>query len=327
MTSPNPRSKLLPARGNKADLEFWIEDILEGEMVYAYDEDQYYQKEGEFLVPVGATKVQGALADTALQDAPDDQKQYGRSGGTCVEIDTTDTGAVGAGTTGQFPYYGADGQVLSTAGSAITLDTNNGQVNIDKIGVNEFNLSGDFNIDNINLNGTGPARIDSGSDIILAPTTDIDVTNSKIRNLADPLLDQDAATRAFVYAVVAEAVGQYPAYEYTFDPTLGSYWFVKGPGIVSTGAIDPELILYKGMRYVFKVINNDNAEHRLFIKNTAVSGTNDQFDDAGTWVTGDPYTTQFFEVPFQNIGLQLFYVSDVSSSYAGALLIRPDEIS
>lgn len=327
MTSPNPRSKLLPARGNRADLEFWIEDILEGEMVYAYDEDQYYQKEGEFLVPVGATKVQGALADTALQDAPIDLKQYGRSGGTWVEIDTTDTGAVGAGSTGEFPYYGADGQVLSTAGSAITLDATSGQVNINKIGVNEFNLSGDFNIDNLNLTGTGPARIDSGSDIILAPTTDIDVTNSKIRNLADPLLDQDAATRAFVYAAIANAIGPYPAYKYTFDPSLGSYWFVKGPGIVSTGAIDPELILYKGMRYEFEVINNDNAEHRLFIKTLSTSGTGDQFDTNGTWVTGDPYTTQFFEVPFQSTLALLFYVSDVSTSYAGPLLISPDQSS
>lgn len=326
MTSPNPRSKLLPARGNKADLEFWIEDILDGEMVYAYDEDQYYQKEGEFLVPVGATKVQGALAETALQDAPNDAKQYGRSGGGWVEIDTTDTGAVGAGTTGQFPYYAADGQVLSPAGDGILLNTSTGRVEIDKIDVNEFNLTGEFNVESLAVQGTGPARIESGSDIILAAATDIDADSNKIKNLADPVNPQDAATQSFVYAAIASALSAYPVNKYTFDPSLGSYWFVNGPGIVPTGAINPDIILYKGMRYEFEVINNPQAEHRLFIKTFVQSGTSGQWDTVGNWVTGDPLTTTYLTMPFDNAPTILHYCSDVATSFSGDFRIHPVEL-
>lgn len=326
MTSPNPRSKLLPARGNKADLEFWIEDILDGEMVYAYDEDQYYQKEGFQLVPVGATKAQGALADTALQDAPNDAKQYGRSGGTWVEIDTTDTGAVGAGTTGEFPYYAADGQILSPAsGSVISYNPSLEQVEISKIAVSEFNLSGEFNVDSLQVQGTGPARIDSGSDLILAPTGDVDLDANVIKNMADPVNPQDAATRNYVDTTIAAELSNYPVNKYIFDPapSTNSY-LVFGPGLPSAGAVDPDIILYKGMRYQFELINNDLAGSKLLIKTAVTSGDGNQYDTTGEWVTGDPFTTQFLTVPFSIPNVVLHYVDGLNSNRAGDMDIRPE---
>ena len=58
---------MLPARGNYVDLAANVVDLLDGEICYAIDQDQYYQKEGTILVSVGATKAQGLLADTAVQ--------------------------------------------------------------------------------------------------------------------------------------------------------------------------------------------------------------------------------------------------------------------
>ena len=82
MPLPAVRSKLLPLRGLKANLDEVLADILEGEFCYATDQDQYYQKEDGVLVAVGATKVQGALAESALQDAPSDGSEYVRKDGT-----------------------------------------------------------------------------------------------------------------------------------------------------------------------------------------------------------------------------------------------------
>jgi len=69
MPVPDPRNKILPARGNISTLQTNVSSLDEGEICYALDEDQYYQKEGGVLVSVGATKAQGILADSALQSA------------------------------------------------------------------------------------------------------------------------------------------------------------------------------------------------------------------------------------------------------------------
>jgi hypothetical protein len=55
MPVPSPRNKILPARGNYADLLANVVSILDGEMCYAIDQDSYYQKEGGVLVQVGGT--------------------------------------------------------------------------------------------------------------------------------------------------------------------------------------------------------------------------------------------------------------------------------
>lgn len=67
MPVPSPRNKILPARGNFSDLSANVASLLDGEICYAIDQDQYYQNEGGTLVSVGATKAQGLLADSAVQ--------------------------------------------------------------------------------------------------------------------------------------------------------------------------------------------------------------------------------------------------------------------
>ena len=67
MPVPSPRNKILPARGDFADLSANVASLLDGEICYAVDQDQYYQNEGGTLISVGATKAQGILADSAVQ--------------------------------------------------------------------------------------------------------------------------------------------------------------------------------------------------------------------------------------------------------------------
>jgi hypothetical protein len=67
MPVPSPRNKILPARGDYTDLAAGVASIADGEICYAIDQDQYYQKEGGSLVSVGATKAQGILADSSVQ--------------------------------------------------------------------------------------------------------------------------------------------------------------------------------------------------------------------------------------------------------------------
>ena len=76
MPVPSPRNKILPARGNIADLQAGLAELAEGEICYAFDQDQYYQKEGGILVAVGATKAQGLLADSSLQPGDNISELY-----------------------------------------------------------------------------------------------------------------------------------------------------------------------------------------------------------------------------------------------------------
>lgn len=323
MAAPNPRSKLLPARGNKADLEFLVEDILEGEMCYAYDEDRYYQKEGGLLVAVGASKEQGIKADTALQDAPDDSKQYGRSGGTWVEIDTTDTGAVGVGNEGEFPYYAADGRILSSAGSGITMDLVNNKLVVDSIEVGTFQLNETFNVDSLTVNGTGPAIIDSGSDIQLQAVGDISAENSVIKNLATPTEGHHAATRSYVDQEVLAYAGQFPRNIYQFDGSINSTaWVVNGPGL-APNTTDPTLYLWRGLVYNFDNTASGNNDP-LLIKTSVTSGTNNQFDTSGDFVTGDPNGIVIFEVAHNTSYSELYIVSQATSQKVATLKILGD---
>lgn len=67
MPLSSPRYILKPLRGTYAALAANVADIQDGEICYAIDQDRHYQNEGGTLVPVAASKEQGALADAALQ--------------------------------------------------------------------------------------------------------------------------------------------------------------------------------------------------------------------------------------------------------------------
>ena len=79
MTLPSNRYKLLPLRGLKVNLDAALAEILEGEMCYATDEDQYYQKEGGVLVGVGGS----------IGEAPIDGRFYVRTDAAWVNQDVS----------------------------------------------------------------------------------------------------------------------------------------------------------------------------------------------------------------------------------------------
>ena len=62
-----PRYRILPLRGTYDALVAEFDEINDNEICYAIDRDQYYQREGNQLVQVGATKAQGLLAESAVQ--------------------------------------------------------------------------------------------------------------------------------------------------------------------------------------------------------------------------------------------------------------------
>jgi hypothetical protein len=62
-----PRYRILPLRGTYDALIAEFDQINDNEICYAIDRDQYYQREGNQLVQVGATKAQGLLAESAVQ--------------------------------------------------------------------------------------------------------------------------------------------------------------------------------------------------------------------------------------------------------------------
>ena len=62
-----PRYRILPLRGTYDALIAEFDEINDNEICYAIDRDQYYQKEGNQLVQVGATIAQGLLAESAVQ--------------------------------------------------------------------------------------------------------------------------------------------------------------------------------------------------------------------------------------------------------------------
>ena len=68
MPVPSPRNPIRPARGNFVDLSGNINQLYDGEMCYAIDQDQMYMNEGGTLVPVG-----GALGSVPLNSLTDVQ--------------------------------------------------------------------------------------------------------------------------------------------------------------------------------------------------------------------------------------------------------------
>ena len=71
MPTPTSRSKILPARGSKANLDTALTagDLLEGELCYAKDEDALYQVEGGVLIKTGGGLQPGDNVSELVNDA------------------------------------------------------------------------------------------------------------------------------------------------------------------------------------------------------------------------------------------------------------------
>jgi len=71
---PSPRNKILPARGNFADLNSptALAALADGEICYAIDEDRYYQVENGVLVAASSSAAQRLKIDNALETVAHD---------------------------------------------------------------------------------------------------------------------------------------------------------------------------------------------------------------------------------------------------------------
>ena len=101
MPTPTSRSKILPARGSKANLDAALAagDLLEGELCYAKDEDALYQVEGGVLVKAGGGLQSGdnvselvndagyiTAAEAGIEEAPEDGSYYVRQNAAWVNL-------------------------------------------------------------------------------------------------------------------------------------------------------------------------------------------------------------------------------------------------
>ena len=75
MPTPSPRNKLLPARGQYASLEAALQDLLEGEFIYATDQNRYYQITDGALEPVtvNPTELAAVVQTISAVDAKAEQ--------------------------------------------------------------------------------------------------------------------------------------------------------------------------------------------------------------------------------------------------------------
>lgn len=203
---------MLPARGNYADLAANVAALLDGEICYAIDQDQYYQKEGSVLVSVGASKAQGALADTALQDAPSDGSEYVRKDGSWAVA----TGGGGGGVAGVSSII---------AGSGISVDSATGDVTITATGGG---------------GGSGATQLNELSDVDLStPATTGDV-----------LLYDGSQFTAFAADQIPNSVGAQPRTTFTLAANGTTSYLFSGPGFTAPTP-NPMLTLVRGQTYVF----------------------------------------------------------------------------
>lgn len=202
---------MLPARGNYADLAANVAALLDGEICYAIDQDQYYQKEGSVLVSVGATKAQGLLAESALQDAPSDGSEYVRKDGSW---------AVATGGGG-----GVAGVSSIIAGSGISVDSATGDVTITATGGG---------------GGSGATQLNELTDVDLStPATTGDV-----------LLYDGSQFTAFAADQIPNSVGAQPRTTFTLAANGTTSYLFSGPGFTAPTP-NPALTLVRGQTYVF----------------------------------------------------------------------------
>lgn len=99
MPVPSPRNKILPARGDYADLLANVAELGDGEICYAIDQDTIYMKEGTSLVSTGGSSYTDPLTT--------DGDVVIRSGGTTTRLAIGSQGQVLSVSAGGVPEWAA----------------------------------------------------------------------------------------------------------------------------------------------------------------------------------------------------------------------------
>jgi len=293
MTTPNPRSKLLPARGNYADLLAQVDDILDGEMCYAYDQDQYYQKEGAVLVPVG------------IPDAPADGEEYVRKD-NAWEVATGGGGGGGegtvqSGTENTIAYYQTAGNTVSPTSTRMTWNESSDTLFAENI-----------ECDTLTTTGTGSSQITAGNDLLFLVGGDIDCQGTVIRNLGTPTDPAHAATKQYVDdknvpdADIVFDVRSFNDNEYAFQPGRG----------FPAEETNPSLVLYRGFQYRFYV--PQFTIRPLLIKTTTGADATNLFSEG---VTGQGTENVIFTVPMNPSQTTLYYQCELFGPMNGTITI------
>lgn len=160
MPVPSPRSKLLPARGNAADLLTNVSSLVEGEICYAVDENAYYQKVSGSLVKVSGGSGSG--------ESYDDTVLAGRVTTVEGDVDALETTVAGLSS---YDDTALDARVTTAEGEIDALETTvSGLSNYDdsaidgRVGQLETDVSGLANYDDTALAGrvtTAEGEIDA----------------------------------------------------------------------------------------------------------------------------------------------------------------------
>lgn len=174
MAVPSNRVPVRVARGLKAALDANLVNLLEGEIVYAKDEDQLYVVEGGVLVAMGAdlaTSVLGDLSDVSAVAATDGQILTWNN--TAGEWEAADAPAVGLTIQER---AGVGGAITNPATSITTLSFNpNNGFSVTDLGAGEalVELGSSFapwhvaGQDSLTPTGEEPLEVIAGTGIVI----------------------------------------------------------------------------------------------------------------------------------------------------------------
>ena len=299
MPVPSPRSKLLPARGNAADLQANVAALVDGEICYAIDENSYYQK-------VGSTLVKVASAGSGDGGSYDDTVLAGRVTQNESDIDALET------TVQNIQSSGYDDTALSARVTTAESDidaleaTVGGLSNYDDTALAARVTTAEGEIDALETTVAGLSNYDDTALAGRVTVTEGDITSldGRVGTLETTALT-DAPSDGTQYArkdgawTAVEATGGSSSIVYTFSAVGSSAWLVTGPGLDAAGEQNPDLVFQPGKTY--ELVNTEST-HPLLLRNwsnfdilTVNEGVLEVPDDEAPGITDGTLT---YVVPF-----------------------------
>ena len=169
-----------------------------------------------------------------------------------------------------------------TANRLVVTSTNGALVIDDDLtfdGTN-LNLTGVFNADNIRIDGNTISSTDVNGNIVLDPNGDgtVDLSGSRIANLADPVDPQDAATKNYVDVVAAEGLHIHEGVDAATTDTLANITggtITYDNGVAGVGATLTTSTSYTTIDGYALTANTDHTiASRVLVKNEANTAHN-----------------------------------------------------